>query len=364
MQQQNDGILVVGAGISGIRSALDLAETGRRVILIDSAAHIGGVLSRLDHQFPSDRCGMCRLLPSLDRDAGSQFCMRKGFYHDNIEIHTATELTSLSGEAGRFTVHLRSKAQWVDPDLCAGCGLCESVCPIEVPDLFNSGLGMRKAIHRPVPHAVPQPYVIDGAACTRCGLCEEICPTRAIRLAGDGRGAFRILVVDDEWAVRDSLREWMINEGFAAVDLAASGPEALAKLEKQSFQLMLVDVKMPGMEGVELLKQAKERFPELTIIMMTAYATVETAVEAMKVGAVDYFMKPFDPEVMIPLVVQTYEKHQAGQDMERIVSAVILATGTGYHDPALTAWAQSRMWLPIFSLNACSAPPGLPPGGW
>ncbi|MGD9223091.1 MAG: response regulator, partial [Desulfobacteraceae bacterium] len=291
MQKKIGKALVVGAGIGGIRSALDLAETGYQVFLIDREPHLGGILSRLDRQFPTNRCGMCKMLPLVERDRGSQVCLRKGLFHENIQIRTATELTSLEGEPGHMKVRLRRTPTGVDGRRCVGCGLCAECCPVEVPDLFNAGLGMRKAIYRPVPHAISDPYVIDLAACTRCGECETACPTRAIDLAGEQRRQFRILVVDDELVVRDSLKEWLVDEGFG-VEMAESGEQALEKLGAEVFHLMLTDIKMPGMDGVELLQQAKERYPDLTVVMMTAYATVETAVEAMKIGALDYLMKP------------------------------------------------------------------------
>ena len=101
--------------------------------------------------------------------------------------------------------------------------------------------------------------------------------------------------------MRDSLKEWLVEEGFS-VDMAASGPQALEQLSRQPYQLMLLDIKMPGMDGVEVLQTAKENSPDLNVIMMTAYATVETAVEAMKIGALDYLIKPFDPEAIIPRI--------------------------------------------------------------
>ena len=234
--------LVVGAGISGIRSALDLAETGYQVTLIDRAAHMGGVLAQLDAQFPTNRCGMCKMLPLLERDAGSQFCLRKGLFHENIRILTATRLTAITGEPGQFSVRLRQSRHGVVPDLCVGCGLCEAVCPVEVADSFNRGLSKRKAIHLPVPYAVPNPFVIDLSACTRCGACAAVCPTQAIQLSDEGRKEFPILVVDDELVVRDSLKEWLLNEGYAAVDMAASGAEALEMLDRTAYRLMLTDI--------------------------------------------------------------------------------------------------------------------------
>jgi heterodisulfide reductase subunit A len=333
MQNKIGRALVVGAGISGIRSALDLAENGYGVTLIDRAPHLGGMLSRLDDQFPTNHCGMCKLLPLLERDNGSQFCLRKGLFHDNITIRTATQLTALKGEPGRMTARLRSAPTWVDPGRCVGCGQCTAVCPVEVPDAFNAGLTRRKAIYLPVPHSIPNPYVIDPAACTQCGACVEICPTHAVDLSIDQRGQFRILVVDDELVVRDSLKEWLVDEGFS-VEMAASGEAALEMIADGHFHLMLSDIKMPGMDGVELLKQAKENAPDLTVVMMTAFATVESAVDAMKIGALDYLMKPFDPEKMMAMVMGIYGEMVAGQDDELEVGAVVLACGTDYVDPS------------------------------
>ncbi|MGD8445641.1 MAG: response regulator [Desulfobacterales bacterium] len=324
--------LVVGAGISGIRAALDLAEYGYGVTLIDRTPHIGGILSQLDYQFPTDRCGMCKMLPLVNRDVSSQYCLRKGLFHENIDILLSTEIISVDGEAGGYQVMLKQHPNWVDADRCIGCGKCVDVCPVAVPDDFNAGLAKRKAIYLPVPHAIPNPYVIDFAACTRCGACVEICPTEAIQLPEQLRKGFRILVVDDELIVRDSLKEWLVEEGFS-VDMAASGLEALDQLTKQSYQLMLLDIKMPGMDGVEVLQKAREISPELKVIMMTAYATVETAVEAMKIGALDYLVKPFDPETMVPMVLRIYQDLAAAEGRQIEVGAIVVCGGTDFFQP-------------------------------
>jgi nucleotide-binding universal stress UspA family protein/CheY-like chemotaxis protein len=139
------------------------------------------------------------------------------------------------------------------------------------------------------------------------------------------RRDFRILVVDDELIVRDSIKEWLEDEGFS-VDMAASGPEALDKLSTKSYHLMLTDIKMPGMDGVELLKNAHKRYPDLTVIMMTAYATVETAIEALKIGALDYLLKPFDPEILVDKVFQVYQDFEATRSVKVSFSNIVLAT--------------------------------------
>jgi heterodisulfide reductase subunit A len=333
MKKKIGKALVVGAGISGIRAALDLAEFGYGVALIDQSPHIGGVLSQLDYQFPTDRCGMCKMLPMVDRDSSSQYCLRKGLFQENIDIRLSTELVSVEGEPGNFQVSLRRKPNLVDPARCVGCGECVTVCPIEVPDTFNAGLSGRKAIYLPVPHAIPNTYIIDMNVCSRCGECEAVCPTGAIKLLEGARKDFRILVVDDELIMRDSLRAWLEDEGFS-VDMAASGQEALNHLSKQAYELMLADIKMPGMDGVELLKKAKEIFPDLSVVMMTAYATVETAVEAMKIGALDYLLKPFDPDTLIPMIIRTYQDLEASKEPPMEVGALVLCGGTSYFDPA------------------------------
>ena len=124
MKKKIGKALVVGSGVSGIRSSLDLAEQGHQVTLIDKAPNLGGTLMQLDYQFPSDHCGICKMLPLVERDASSQYCLRKGLFHDNIDIMLSTEMVALEGEPGKYQVTLGQKPPNVDPTLCIGCGEC------------------------------------------------------------------------------------------------------------------------------------------------------------------------------------------------------------------------------------------------
>jgi len=183
--EKSGSVLVTGAGIGGIKAAIDLAERGRKVLLAESSAALGGILSQLDQQFPNNHCGLCRMLPAWERDAASDYCMRKGLFHENIRILPMTELTRLEGQAGAFEAVLTTRHRGVDTARCIGCGRCEEACPVEVEDAFNEGLARRKAVHRQVPHNVPFSYAVDFEACTRCGECVSVCPTGAIQLEGE-----------------------------------------------------------------------------------------------------------------------------------------------------------------------------------
>ncbi|MEJ2690714.1 MAG: FAD-dependent oxidoreductase, partial [Deltaproteobacteria bacterium] len=181
-QKPTGTVLVAGAGISGIKAAIELAESGYKVILTDESPQMGGILAKLDYQFPTDHCGMCRMLPLVGREYASQYCMRKSLFHDNIEILPFTKITAVTGEAGNYKVDLLKKARNINPDICNELGECLDVCPVEVPDEFNHGLTMRKAIYQPVPHNTPKLLLIDQQACTKCGECLKVCTTGAINL--------------------------------------------------------------------------------------------------------------------------------------------------------------------------------------
>ena len=178
----NNRVLVVGSGVSGWAAALNLASSGVQVSLVERAPFLGGTLTQVERQFPTNRCLMCTLLPVTERVESAEFCLRRDFYHPFIDVHLLTSLKKVEGEAGRFTVQLETRPRFVIEEACIACGKCEPVCPVEVPDPFNGNLSNRKAIYARTPQGIPNVFCIDEDACTKCGACVEACPTEAIDL--------------------------------------------------------------------------------------------------------------------------------------------------------------------------------------
>jgi Heterodisulfide reductase, subunit A and related polyferredoxins len=174
----SNSILIVGAGIGGMQSALLLAEAGYPVVLVDSAPGIGGSLHLLDRTFPTDSCGICYMVPGRPAYCPTIECD----LHPNITIVPYTDVVGLEGEPGAFTVRLHHKPRYVIPERCILCGKCARVCPVERPSQYEGNLAKEKAIYRPPLRAIPPAYVIDMSVCTRCGKCVEVCPTEAIDL--------------------------------------------------------------------------------------------------------------------------------------------------------------------------------------
>ncbi len=180
--QKADNVLVVGAGIGGIKTALELAEMGFKVYLQDKAAMIGGTFLQLDKQFPTDDCGMCKILPANSGDLSSECCVRRGLEHYNITTITNSNIAKLEGSVGDFKVTVTTNPELVSQKKCIDCRKCIEVCPVEVASEFNEGLATRKAIYLSCPVASLGRYIIDPDNCTRCKECVKVCPTNAIEL--------------------------------------------------------------------------------------------------------------------------------------------------------------------------------------
>ena len=166
--QSSNKVLIVGGGMGGIRAALDLAEAGRDVVLIDKAYSIGGLMAKLDRTFPTNNCDLCTLSPHLS-ESGRQL---------HIQLMTMTELGNLEGSAGRFKATLTTQPRFIDLQKCTACGECHRAFPECVR--FTPGLDHRAPTCMRYPQATPQAFSIDMDACSNVEDLVRVCPTGAI----------------------------------------------------------------------------------------------------------------------------------------------------------------------------------------
>jgi heterodisulfide reductase subunit A len=168
--------LVIGGGIAGIQAALDIANSGYEVLLVEKGPSIGGHMAQLSETFPTLDCSQCILTPKMVEVA----------QNDNINLYAYSEVEDISGSVGNFKVRIRRKASYVDAVKCTGCGVCSEKCPVNVASEFDEGLGKRKAIYTPFPQAIPNRPVIDTEHCLyfqkdgKCGACRVNCPIEAV----------------------------------------------------------------------------------------------------------------------------------------------------------------------------------------
>ncbi|HAL48590.1 MAG TPA: disulfide reductase, partial [Dehalococcoidia bacterium] len=157
------GALVVGAGVAGIRAALDIANAGYPVTLVEKQSSIGGNMARLSETFPTLDCSQCILTPLMVQVSR----------HPNIELLTYSEVEEVSGYVGNFKIRIKKKPRYIIEDLCTGCDDCVPVCPVTLPNEFDMNLAWRKAIHIPFAQAVPAIYTLDAENCINSNLESE-----------------------------------------------------------------------------------------------------------------------------------------------------------------------------------------------
>ena len=175
MTKREEQVMVIGGGITGIQASLDLAASGVQVHLVEMTPSIGGRMAQLDKTFPTNDCSICILAPK----------MIECFNHKRINVMTYSQVQSIKGKAGDFTVSVLRRPRFVDEDKCTGCGACMEKCPKKVPSEFDMGLRMRKAIYIPFAQAVPRIATIDEEHCIffergKCRVCEKVCQAKAI----------------------------------------------------------------------------------------------------------------------------------------------------------------------------------------
>ena len=165
-------VLVIGAGIAGLQSALDLADQGFSVGLVERDPSIGGAMIGLSKVFPTLDCSSCITTPKMAAAA----------HHPNITTLTYTEVEEVRRDGEAYRARLRRKPRYVIEEECIGCRQCEFACPVEVPDTFEGGMGARRAVYIPFTNAMPQTAVVDPGDCILCGRCVTACPTDAVVL--------------------------------------------------------------------------------------------------------------------------------------------------------------------------------------
>ena len=172
----NRNLLVIGGGVAGIQAALDAADAGYQVIMVERETSIGGKMAKLDKTFPTVDCSSCILGPKMVDIA----------QHPNITLYAAAEVESIDGYVGNFDVKIRRKATYVDWEKCTGCGMCMEKCPSKKSfDKFNEGVAHTTAINIPFPQAIPKKAAINPEFCRKlingkCGVCAKICPMKCI----------------------------------------------------------------------------------------------------------------------------------------------------------------------------------------
>lgn len=175
----NHATLVIGGGIAGIQAALEIANAGKQVYLVEQSGTIGGHMAMFDKTFPTLDCAACILTPkmvSVDQ-------------HEMIRLMTKSNVIAVSGKPGSYRVKIRQKARFVDVKSCVACNQCAEVCPVKVKSEFDAGISLRKAIYIPFPQAIPNAYLVDEQSCSyilsggeKCGVCVKKCPKECIDL--------------------------------------------------------------------------------------------------------------------------------------------------------------------------------------
>jgi len=271
--------LIIGAGIAGMQAALDVANSGYEVVLVEKLPSIGGRMAQLSETYPTLDCAQCILTPRT---------VEVG-HHDRIKLVTYSEVEEVTGQVGDFRARIRRHPAYVNWEACTGCGLCQEKCPKRVVSEFERGLGRRKAIYTLSPQAVPNKPVLDRENCLhfqrdRCRVCEKACPVGAIDLEQEGntieeRAGCIVVATGYDLLAMERLGEYGHGDLANVIDglafermLSASGPTA-GKILRPS----------DGAEPKEVVfvQCAGSRDPELGVPYCSKICCMSTAKHAM-----------------------------------------------------------------------------------
>ena len=250
----SDSVLIIGGGIAGVQAALDLAEAGSSVILVEKGPSIGGKMAALDKNFPTLDCSVCIEAPKLS-EIGE---------HPNIEVLNNAEVVKVDGKAGAFRIAIQQQAGFVTSE-CTRCGECEPVCPVVLPNEFDAAMASRRAVYTPFPQATPGAYVIDIEHCLNeppnywpCHRCAEVCPPQCIDFS-----------MPVEKQLQREAGAIIVASGFDNIDPSLLGqygygahPDVLTGME---FERLLTSA---GPTGGELVRPSDGKHPKSILFVL------------------------------------------------------------------------------------------------
>ncbi len=246
MAKHMANVVVIGAGVAGIQAALDIAGHGVHVDLVEREPTIGGHMAQLDKTFPTNDCSMCILSPKMV-DVSR---------HPDITIHTCAEVDRVEGEAGHFRVTIKKHPRYVDESTCNGCGDCIQICPVEVYNRFDAGVGVRKAIYKPHSQAVPDIVIKDPEHCIECGLCYDVCGPGSIRRK------------DEETTLTVDAASIVVTTGYAVFDARLKTPFGYLSLPDVITSLELERmINASGPTGGRVMRMSNGAVPESIVFI-------------------------------------------------------------------------------------------------